>query len=821
MENKKFMSKFSIQSVNGNIMSLFLAIFFLEAVPVFNSIYLMLAKKPVPLILDYVLFSMSFLIAITFFMFYFTPITRLETQQPELDESSQISNKNDKFVSQLTSYLLLTVLCALANQANNAWFYFQRQFILKDSPLVITMIPILTVVTIIFAFMLLAGFVLFIAAAKFSIPTGRLIHAYFIILKKAILKPIFSTIQIFIMLLGFILTGFIQLALGKYIASLFPSAFLVQLISILLTTVIFTILLSILTKSIEKFLDQNTQALSFEGINLSPVSKYAMFAVLLGIIILIAVFTTPRVSNVLDQYELMTSNFQLYGSLLANDAQTLDISAYNYRKAYSMILAEEGFLKILNGKADAAKENLIKEGNDKLKRAIDYDTGNIWPYIIRGHLAYMSKDYKGALNNYKVALNGNGEIPEVYYGMLYCYKALKDKEGVNNTIEALINRGYYSENFSSVLKLSSSSLNKRIEKIEPVSKRLFTTIATSAFDKLRRNDGRGAWRDLYNMLQEDPENSELQLYYGLVSMIYKNDRETYDDANEAFDKFAKAYPNDDAVKIFRGRMYLGLKDFENAAATLKNVYNKYPDIPEVSEQYANALLAISKNDEAKKVSEEILTRNPERIAAIYINAMADMKLKNYKDSIAGFEKLISFKGQDDQRLLVDEYLYSYCLAYSLMTNQPEAVSAIESISKDSIAYNYIFGTTAWRDGDYAKGPELMQKIIKERSDLGYPYFLLGTIIYEKALLEGKTDYEEAEKNFLKAVELQSKDINLWFSLAGMYGKWKGHEAQALRAYRRIVDIEPYSDHVFDHYGVTLHAYWKIDELTKIVGNEVK
>ena len=160
----------------------------------------------------------------------------------------------------------------------------------------------------------------------------------------------------------------------------------------------------------------------------------------------------------------------------------------------------------------------------------------------------------------------------------------------------------------------------------------------------------------------------------------------------------------------------------------------------------------------------------------------------------------------------DQFLFSYGLAYSLTTGDPVSLEALSAAGVDDLLSQYVLGVTAWRDADYATAETRLSAILDGNPDLAFAEYLLASVFYERSVFSKTDEFGKAEAHHLHSLTIIPDHVAGWFALGHNYNKWGGHEVQALRAFRKVVDLAPYSDHTYDYYGMTFHAIGEIDRL---------
>ena len=307
------------------------------------------------------------------------------------------------------------------------------------------------------------------------------------------------------------------------------------------------------------------------------------------------------------------------GDLALELGQT-DLAAINHRKAYSMILAAEGYLKGLSEAPELAAASAAD-----LTRALEYDRGNIWVYIFRGFLANRAKDFTAAQAQFAIALAGEQVLPDIYFGALSCYRGLDDQKNANRMIELLIKHQFNRGSLDAAANLSENALQEELEFLEKMRDQEYDYLVLGALEKLKYNDAQGMFEDIRRLLESDPDNETLLYYYGVASMSWRPETANYGIANATFDRLLALSDDEDGAKYLKGYMSLLTKDYAAAVDKLAAIYRKYPGSAGFGEQYAFALLLSGQNDQAAEVTSKVLKQDAESWFCHYINALVALK----------------------------------------------------------------------------------------------------------------------------------------------------------------------------------------------------
>jgi tetratricopeptide (TPR) repeat protein len=831
---------------NGNKVFIFLGVLALNFSPVVFSIVLMATKKQVSLFLQYFVSIILMFISIFFFMLFFT---RSDESIPKQDETKQKTGFINKYMAILSSYLFLVITSLALGFLYKLWMNIEIPLLVGSRLVSIAVILCGTLLSIFIAYLMYTAFLMFVSTCKLGIYPQGLLIGYLYTFKKVFSRFFFNTSIIISAAITYLIIVILEPPLSSVFELLVPYAFLSNLISILTLSLLQAILLYLIIRAGLKNFEPDTAEKNIAERSFSlPVQKQSREAyqviitgALFVLIILSDIFLIPKEpANIFSTFEKIVSAWTNTGEIMSYDSARLNLAAHNYRRAYSLLLSEEGYLKGLIAAKDSAQTQYLMDSESLFEESLKSDPGNLYAYLLKGYLLNYKGNYSDSINQFKLASNGGLEDANLYFGMYEDYAALKDSAKASVILNRIIQINLYSSTLRKTFDMPVEKLEETLKSTEITRSDLFAKLAYSAIEKLNNRNPKGMFEDIALMLKAQPENPTLQYLYGISALAYHEEQNNYPVADAAFDKFAEAYSSSPEVMTFRGEMYLALKEYDKALPLLKSVYDSQKEIPNIGEIYAYALLNSNKDEDAGKVAAEVLAVNSKNWIAKYILAVSELKLKKYANSLSVMSDLftemeksyaeLSAQSSDDLevdpasiRSGMDHYLYAYALAYFLYTRDPLAMDALEkssaaaaSASETGILVKYIKAVTQWRDKDYASAEKNFLEIINVKPYLGYAEHMIANVYFEKTMRENTKNFEVAEEHYIKSLAIQPNHVTGWYSLATLYEKWTGHEKEALRAYRRVVDLNPYSDHTWDYYGNTYHSLLAVKRLEAVV-----
>jgi tetratricopeptide (TPR) repeat protein len=147
---------------------------------------------------------------------------------------------------------------------------------------------------------------------------------------------------------------------------------------------------------------------------------------------------------------------------------------------------------------------------------------------------------------------------------------------------------------------------------------------------------------------------------------------------QIFKKLRKSNPNNIDILFFLGNIYYELNDLKQSVLYYEQSYNKVPNSPLITNNYANALQSLGEFERAKKLFQDLIKLNPKDIKAYY-----RLFSMNFKD----FDKkyLNKIKSLEIQSSLGDKSLINFiCSKYEKTRNIENEIKYL------SLAHKYQF-----------------------------------------------------------------------------------------------------------------------------------
>lgn len=270
-----------------------------------------------------------------------------------------------------------------------------------------------------------------------------------------------------------------------------------------------------------------------------------------------------------------------------------------------------------------------------------------------------------------------------------------------------------------------------------------------------------------------------------------------------------------------GDFYVVTREAQKAVAEYGALYQQHPGDLQVKKNYAQLLIGVNRLDEANKITDEILKKNPKDIDGVILRAQLQMIRKQFADAVSTLES--SLKTEADNAVL--HFQLGRALAVSGNTARAEsewrealrlvpnyvaaeeALSAVAAGRRDweqasksadavilnnpNIAIGYLLRATAKAGrGDYAGAEGDVKKAMELAPRSAVPYIQMGV------LRVSTRRYAEAEKQFERALELDPRATMALQALVSIYQGQKQTAKGVARASAQVAKAPDVSGNYF-------------------------
>ncbi len=802
---------------NGGFEFLFLAAFFLQFPFVLNSVMLYLTKKPLPAILSPIFAVISFILFILAVTAYFR---KSSGGGAEKIEGAFIHTILSSIVC-VIFLVFITLLFGLIYQQ----LYRFVPMLLQGNAISLVFILVMIALALILTIVTLSAVALFAAVFEYGLKFNMLGRVYLSIIGRFFAG--FFRVLIFSVVFGILLyTAYI---LSNWLLSLteiltlhgFIKIFILYMFVALLYGYLFFVLINMsrnllrkadtgIRDTVSKIRDTKKNPMK----NSIPVFAAAIL-VLTVVLAIIAVPINPNTADkIITEIKIHMQQAETYGNL--GLAQR---SIFENDLAYSKLLALRGYLEGLSN-LKQTDQDMVARSQDDLRNASVYSVKNRYLPFFNGKLHMLTNNYSGAIDQFKTASYFAGEIPESYLGLLEAYNAMGDKANAASLLDVLTGKGIFYDYYSDLQKFGVGAIAKYIDQLDLIEADLGPRMLYKAIEKSKYLDYPNALKELLELQKKYPENAQISYFIAKMANLFRSEQSNYGMVKqyaEAFDRQLDTSGDRDAEinkKLFVAQMFADSDNNEAAEQTLQALYEKYPDDANVSGQYAFILNEMNKPDDALRVSDAAISSNPDDYYAQYLSAVSLLIKNDTSGSLGRMKKFMAIVAKTpDLTPTLDKFLYTYSLKFSAIFSGDAVIAEVEKIKDNIVLYNYLYAIKGWKEKNSDQSNQYVAKVIEADKNLGYAYYIMGVNHYENTVRTGGTDFSKAEANYLKSLEILPNHVEGYFAIGHCYLKW-GRNLEALRAFRKVVDLLPFQDHRTDRYGITVHAQGMINQLSQ-------
>lgn len=802
-------------SGGGGFPFIFLAALMMQLSHILCPLFLRIFARPVPGLL-YTIFSVSSFILFSVFVFMYFGKTSSETGKVGF---GGICRSIPASAACIAFLYMISLLFAIVYK-NMIRYLPALQNIDGKSALFILAVA---AVAVLMTMLLLAGIVLLTAVFEYKLPVIKLGSAFSALtpafIKKLPRLLLYSLIAAALLYLDNIILLVLEKLSDQYFPRGFYCTYVLSVASALTTGYVIIVLIN-MARNILAGRESKMLEISARPSRL-PVPVFAIAVLLLCVIM--TIMLVPPFANSADtiiaEAGIHVRMAEAAGSLGLSQKQI-----YEYDLAYSKVLSLKAYLEGL-------KYLKTQDRSDYDKATADMNTAGSLsaknPYVpyFNGQLKLLNKDYGGAADSFRITLRYPDGVTQAWLGLLEAYRQAGQPEKAAEAVKVAAAEGVYYDSYADLLKMSEGKLEKYIERLTDMEAELGPNMAYKAYEKMKYLDGQGAFNDLVALQQKYTDSALVSYFTAKAASFYKNEQYNYDTVKKSVESFIRLASgemsqSDEVNKaLFAAQSYMAANDYLSAEKVLAEACGKYPEDSFIAEQYAYTLYKEAKYDEALKLLEKMQKDTPENYRSIYLNAVCLAGKQDATGSLAAMEQLVNTLEKDPEKLeVLDECLYSYSLVFCKTFSAGPAYEELKKYSGNKLLYNYVLAIKGWKEHNAESSNGYIAKALEVNEKLGYALYIMGVNYYEDTVRNNRTDFSKAEAYYLKSLEFIPDHAEGYFALAHCYKKW-GKNLEALRAFRKVVDLMPYEDHRLDPYGITVHAIGEISNLSQIVTGE--
>ena len=498
-------------------------------------------------------------------------------------------------------------------------------------------------------------------------------------------------------------------------------------------------------------------------------------------------------------------------------------AAAEYVRCESELLALEGLLK---GLAVNRLEEDAGQADELFLKAEEMRPDFRYVPFFRGLVnlkpAGEPDAYDDAAEYFMKAGRGKGGVPGAYLWAVHCYWQAGERKKALQAVNLAVARNVWVTGWGDLAGADSKRLAELQEQVRKVREMI-------ADRRLRL---------LLNEAQYKPEPAVLSEaaaladrsgragdYYqvALLAERVPDTQYMYRYARKFWEARAKKGEADEEIKaaLFTSYMYVKSGHPSHAARLMSAVYHKYPERPEVAGDYVYVLLENRGYREALAITEKFIKVQPEDMA--YMQAVAYLRTGDLLGTARSLRVLCHSASDQaagkEQVKKADTYLYRFLLEYlQWQKESPDAAARLVMILQQDeytmTVFNYLMGLEKRQAEDYDQSNRYFRRVLETCPRLAYPYYFLGINASEMAGYLHENRYPEAEVCFLKFLAVHSDSAPGYFCLGNVY-KHSGDYERAARAYRKVIDLNPRRDNpLYEPWGMYNHAAAELEKYSR-------
>ena len=291
---------------------------------------------------------------------------------------------------------------------------------------------------------------------------------------------------------------------------------------------------------------------------------------------------------------------------------------------------------------------------------------------------------------------------------------------------------------------------------------------------------------------------------------------------------------------FVTKAYMTLKKTKEASEYITEALKEFPDDSLLISNKLYCLYNDKQYLECFQMAEEELKTDANNTTALLYLGSSAARLKNIEKLLDCAEKLAEQIKTSDYPYYADACLQELMfrtMIYKSSENkeldacyddfsedEKKRLEANEFLNAYMQAYRIAFTpVTSYQLMDVASGLDYIDTILKVRSDIGYPYYIRGSMYYCQSTNyltseEHAENLNKAVKDFEKAAEYADDDAIVWYSLAEAYNR-QGKNDLAYTARSVGEKLMPWQDYYGSYDDGLWHIlFYKNESLQKLSEN---
>lgn len=786
---------------------LILSVFFFNASFLFKSIFLKLSQKPLSPLMSPLSTILSFSFAILFLLLYFKKETGLKASLP-----NYLSLISSTFLSIIAAVSFISIFSLIIKT-----LYLKiTATALDSSALSLLYATGYFVLLLILQFFILTCLIQLYASSRGRILPGLFFKSYMKAFSLSFRKLPSAMLINITALIIFLIFSFLEKPISNFITTFQSYGFL----AVYLQAVIWA--------SILAYIIQITFNFAKKHYDLLVIDKEASSKSGVAFLVTVLILLIPVILLVMTTHKPAGSSFgKVLEEIQAHDARgdlLRDIghmpSAINeYNKALSKAYSLRGYLYFVKLTINADSQLRTLSTQD-LKSAESLDLFNGYISFFRAKIFLLQENQNAALAEFQKGLKNGFARPEALLEVLKIQKSLEMKAQAAQSTDRLIRSGIFHNELLGLYDLSLKDTDSYLKQLDELISLIEPKQVYSHYEKLKYHNHYDAVRAMTALRDKYPDDPAIRYFLSLLYAEYTNEANNYVHVLSQTDALnsllAKELSENDklSLDVFTASMYMQANEFVKAEKVYSDLYKENKEDVGISETYMYLLVKNKKFDEALSLYSELSSRKMHTLSLTYLDAITLLNLGRYEDSLKKASQMTDFGSNYTEEY--DRFLYAYSLAYVNAIKNQEHIDTLLTSLKDHILFDYIMGLKGWKDKNSDTSNIYMLKVINSDDRLGYALYAIGVNYYEMAIRTGSGDFDNAIKYYLDSLKIVPDHVEGYFALGHCYLK-AGMKPEALRAFRKVVDLVPYEDHRVDPYGMIVHAQGEISKLVSELG----
>ncbi|MBQ7933931.1 MAG: hypothetical protein IJ327_03995 [Lachnospiraceae bacterium] len=316
-----------------------------------------------------------------------------------------------------------------------------------------------------------------------------------------------------------------------------------------------------------------------------------------------------------------------------------------------------------------------------------------------------------------------------------------------------------------------------------------------------------------------PENMFLQRMAVVYGNALKGDNAPhYGRTVQAAIRYEKLFASSSGVtesdriqcKVAVAQWIMNMKDYTTALTYLEDVLKTRDNVDAVN-MAAQCYNHLGQADKCREMTEKLLQMEPDNIQALTYCAMAYLKSKDRDKALEYSIRIceVMEQSQGEEKHAAEVALFSMLQYLTLNDNSTWTgyqygiyhkldEAQMEVVQSNQLFYDYIEAVyLCFNKKSYQEALERINAVLGAQGELSQALYLKG------AICQGAREYEAAVEAYKASIKVEGNSATVWYTLATCYDALERYE-EAYEACLMTESLLPETDHGFDWYGVAIH-----------------